>query len=225
PTDHLKWVGRSNCRTYRVFIPRLTLFDFVIQPRARGRNQQLCFSGNAATPPPGDGHEPFLAQASQPSLSTDDFVVDTRFRQGLLEGTFEVFCQGLGDRRKPIQFPPEVGRWFETFDAELTQLLLLLGENDRLAAFTKALRISVEDCVTSVFQLDRKPFGIDYDLHARRQADEIVGVSQGIGFVEIIDAPTKPTLAISPSAEAVYMQVTNCENSRRMAEIGAHRWP
>ena len=87
--------------------------------------------------------------------------------------------QGPGDRRKPVQFPPEVGRWFETVDAELTQFLLLLSKNDRLAAFTKALRISVEDCVTSVFQLDRKPFGIDHDLHAGRQADEIVGVGQG----------------------------------------------
>ncbi|MGA8731576.1 MAG: hypothetical protein WB608_22650, partial [Terracidiphilus sp.] len=108
---------------------------------------------------------------------------------------------------------------------ELTELLLSFSKNDRLAAFTEALQISIENSVTSIFQLDRKPFSINHDLYAGCQADEIVGVGQGIGFVEIIDAPTKTALDISPSAEAVYMEITDCQNFRRMAEIGAYAGP
>jgi hypothetical protein len=37
-------------------------------------------------------------------------------------------------------------------------------------------------------------------------------------------SPAKPTLAIA-GADADYMEITHCQDFRRMSEIGAHGWP
>lgn len=94
-----------------------------------------------------------------------------------------------------------------------------------MAALAERRRISLKDGVTSGFQLDRKSFGIDNNLHASGQSDEVIGVGKRISFVEIIDTPAKPALSIPPCSETVYVQIADCENLRSAAKAVTHGWP
>src|ERR1700677_2606143 len=53
----------------------------------------------------------------------------------------------------------------------------------------------------------------------------MLGVGQWPGFIEVVHAPTKPALGISPGTKTVYVQIADCEHLRAAAKIGTHGWP
>jgi len=94
-----------------------------------------------------------------------------------------------------------------------------------MAALAERLCIPVEDGVTSIFQLDRKPFSVDDDLQARRQPDQVIGIGKRIRLIEIVHAPAKPAFGIPPCSKTIDVQIANRKNLRSTAMIGAYRWP
>ena len=67
--------------------------------------------------------------------------------------------------------------------------------------------------------------GFDGQMGADRQADEIVGVGHGMGFVEIVDAPDEAALDVAPGAEILDMQVADGQHVRGLGKIGTDLRP
>jgi hypothetical protein len=89
----------------------------------------------------------------------------------------------------------------------------------------QGFRVSIEDGIATVFELYGKPIRIENDLQARRQPNEVIGICQWVSFVEIVHAPAKPALGISPRTETVHVHVSDRQNFGSAAEIGTNRWP
>jgi hypothetical protein len=57
--------------------------------------------------------------------------------------------------------------------------------------------------------------GFGGEVRAYGEADEIVGIGQRIGFVEVVDAPNQAALEVAPGTEVFYVQVADGEGVRR----------
>src|SRR3569832_2546344 len=83
------------------------------------------------------------------------------------------------------------------------------------------VRVALENFRNRFLAVERQRAGVDGDEDARREPDQIVGVGQMAGLVEIVDAPGKPSLAVAPGAEILDKEVANRQRLRRLREIGA----
>ena len=67
--------------------------------------------------------------------------------------------------------------------------------------------------------------GFDGEMRADGQANEIVGVGHGIGFVEIVDAPDEAALDVAPGAEIFDVKIADGEHLRGFSQVGADLRP
>ena len=66
-------------------------------------------------------------------------------------------------------------------------------------------------------------FGSQMSTHG--EADEIVGVGHGMGFVEVVDAPDQAAFNVAPGAEIFHVQVAHRQHARSLGKFGAHLRP
>src|SRR5579871_217499 len=51
-------------------------------------------------------------------------------------------------------------------------------------------------------------------MSAHRESDEIISEREGMGFVEIVNAPDQATLDVAPGAEVLHVQIADCQHLR-----------
>src|ERR1700675_3100034 len=101
----------------------------------------------------------------------------------------------------------------------------MLGQNDRVPAASEALRVTFQKCLAGCFQFDRQFLRILYEFHARREANQVVGVGQRRGLIKVIDAPAAATFRISPGSKTSDVQVSRGKHLRSVREFRAYFWP
>src|SRR3984893_9885117 len=62
-------------------------------------------------------------------------------------------------------------------------------------------------------------------MSAPSQSDEIVGVSHGMGFVEVVDAPNQTAFNIAPSAKLLHAQASTSQPIGGLGKAGKHVRP
>src|SRR5215510_396572 len=90
---------------------------------------------------------------------------------------------------------------------------MLFAKYERTASESDALQIPVEDGVAGFTSADREMLGFNCQQRARRKSDEIVGVGQQMGFIEIVDAPYQPAFRIAPCSKILNVEIPDRQQS------------
>ena len=62
----------------------------------------------------------------------------------------------------------------------------------------------------------------DSEMSADRQSDEIVGVRQRVGFIEIIHTPDQAPFGVPPCSEILDVQVAHCQHLGTFCQLGTN---
>src|ERR1035438_6408875 len=81
----------------------------------------------------------------------------------------------------------------------------MFSKNEWATAGFQRLLISLQNGTATFFESDSQLFRVDNNLHAGRQAHQIICIRQRIRFVEIIDTPGQPTLRVAPGSKTADM--------------------
>jgi hypothetical protein len=79
--------------------------------------------------------------------------------------------------------------------------------------------------VADVFALERQMTGLDCEVSADGESHKIVGIRQGVRFVEVIHAPDQATLGIPPCSEILDVQVSNRQDVWTFGQFRADQRP
>src|ERR1022692_1494711 len=101
----------------------------------------------------------------------------------------------------------------------------MFSKNKWATAGFQSLLISLQNGTATFFESDSQLFRVDNNLHAGRQAHQIICIRQRIRFVEIIDTPGQPTLRVAPSSKTADMEISYCQYFGGITQAGAYVRP
>ena len=135
--------------------------------------------------------------------------------KGLRDGLPRFFGQGHPLGGQLPQLVPECSRvTLRTLQNGL-EPAMLVADHEGPPTGMKPFAVTIEDCLAGGLGFDAKVFVIDGEQRAGRQAQQIVGIGQRVGLVEIVDAPGKPAQGVVPGAEVLQMKITHRQDHRR----------
>src|ERR1700680_2536332 len=101
----------------------------------------------------------------------------------------------------------------------------MLSQNKWATSGLQRLLISIQNGTATFFQSDCQMFRVDNNLHAGRQAHQIIRIGQRIRFVEVIDPPGQPTLGVAPSSKTADMQISHRQYFGGITQTGTYLRP
>src|SRR5579872_1692837 len=102
---------------------------------------------------------------------------------------------------------------------------MFLLEKKRPATGFEALGVSVEHDLANLASAGSKMVLRGIQGRTNGQSDQIAGVGQPIGFVEIIDTPYQSSEGVAPGTEAGNMKISHGENWRGGRQLWADLRP
>src|SRR5208282_16576 len=94
-----------------------------------------------------------------------------------------------------------------------------------MTATSKRRTVCLQNNVAALFQARRQIAEVFDYLYASREPDQVVGIGQRIGVIEVVDTPRETAFRVAPGAEAVNVKVATSEHSRSVAQVGANLRP
>src|SRR5215471_14325370 len=107
----------------------------------------------------------------------------------------------------------------------ISEPAMLLSQNKGATAFADSARIALENCLTSSLAGDGEAVILNCQDCAYRQANQVVGIRQGVGFVEVVYSPDESALLVTPSSEIFHVEITNGENLWRLSKLRTNLRP
>src|ERR1017187_624765 len=101
----------------------------------------------------------------------------------------------------------------------------MFSKNKWATTSFQRLLISLQNGTATFFESDSQLFRVDNNPYAGRQAHQIICIRQRIRFVEIIDTPGQPTLAVAPSPKTADMEISYCQYFGCITQVGAYFRP
>src|SRR5579859_5527917 len=132
---------------------------------------------------------------------------------------------GFSHGGKSIHFCPEMDGVAQLALGDLAKPVVGLAENERQSFGAHGVAIAFENRIANAFLFQHDVSRFDGQMRAYGEADQIVGVGHGIGFVEIVDAPDEAAFRIAPGAEILDVQVAYREQLRTLGEFGTDLGP
>ena len=94
-------------------------------------------------------------------------------------------------------------------------------ELSALSEVEMCIRDSLQDGARRILQVESQMILGDGNVRAGSQADQVVGVRQPPGLVEIVDAPDQAAFGIAPRPEILDVQIAHAEHYRGGRQIAA----
>ena len=85
----------------------------------------------------------------------------------------------------------------------------------------QALFVSGEDLRARVAVENAELLGIDREVRAGRQPDQVDGVRHAADFVEVVEAPDQAAFDVAPRAEIFHVQIADREHLGSFRALGA----
>src|ERR1017187_9195106 len=101
----------------------------------------------------------------------------------------------------------------------------MLSKNKWTTSGFQRLLISLQNGTAAFLESDCQVFRVDNNLYARGQAHQVICIRQRIRFVEVINTPGQPTLAVAPSSKTADMQISYRQYFGSITQVGAYLRP
>ena len=169
----------------------------------------------------GNRGETRLTQAAHAGLAPRDFVLCFRRKH------FPQSCSrirwnfAVWHRRNFRELVPKILGRLDRFDAQALHVLGSFGENKRAAALLQRFRVAFQNRVAPLSIFDGQRFRVGDHFHAGGETHQVVGVGQGIGVIEIVDAPAQSPFRVTPGSETSHVEIAAAQNLWRMGQVFA----
>src|SRR5665213_2800419 len=188
-------------------------------------NQSFDFPRDPAPVVERQSGEPFLSETPHAGPPPGDFIFELRIRESLLNGCVCFGGKGTRGRGKSSQLLPKIRRGLERLYAQPLHSLVALSEHEGLAALLQGTHIAFENRVATRPGTDGELLAFGHHPYAGGQPDKVVCISEGIAFVEIVDAPAKPAFNIAPGSETSHMKIGHRQHFGRFGQFAAKLRP
>src|SRR5579864_966434 len=194
-------------------------------PVTGGGHEGFRLAGDAAAFPVGNGDVASMTEAAKAGDTMRQAEFDFARGHQMFQRVNGAGRDGSLHSGQCVHLGPEVDGVAQLALGHNAKPLVTLAQNEGFAAFAHAFSIPVEKRIAEIPGFERQVPGLDREMGAHREPNEIVGVGHRIGFVEIIDAPNETTFRIAPRTEVLYMQVAHGQYLRSFGEFGTNLWP
>jgi hypothetical protein len=101
----------------------------------------------------------------------------------------------------------------------------MLCQDERSAAPLEAPAVTLEHRLADLLLIQRELVVPGCDHGAGREPDQISGVGERPGLVEVVHSPDQSPFGVAPGAEVFDVQVSHRQYLPRLGEIGADHRP
>ena len=197
----------------------------ILRPPCGRLDERFGFAGDASAVPVGEGDVAGMAETAESGNAVHQTIWDAGSGHEMLEG-IDGADRGFGlQGGERVHFLPETNGIAEFTSGDETQPLMLFAKNEGAALFLHAFAVALEHGAADVFAFEGKASGLDGEVGADGQADQIDGVGHRPGFVEIIDAPDEAAFDVTPGAEVLDVEIADREDVRSFREVGTDLGP
>ncbi len=193
-------------------------FDLVsrvrLSPVGRRRDEGFGFAGDASAVPVGDGDVAGVTEAAESGDAMHEAIGNAGGGQKMFDGV-DGARRNLGSQGgKRVHFLPEADGIAQFAFGDQAQPLMPLAEDESATLVIDGLAISFEQGVADIFAFERETSGLDGEVGADGEADQIDGVGHRPGFIKVIDSPDEAAFDVAPGAKVFDVEVANRENMR-----------
>ena len=203
----------------------LFLIVEALRPTSGRWYESFGFAGNPSAVPVGDSDVAGMAKTAESGNAMHETIPDAGSGHEMFKCVDHTDGCFRSQGGKRVHFLPKKNRIAEYAFGDQTQPLMLFAKNKSATLRLHTFAIAFEHAAADIFALKRKTSGLDGEVGANGQADQVDGVGHGPGFIEVVDAPDEAAFDVAPGTEILDVQIAHSEDMGSIRKIRADLGP